>query len=205
MHQQRVAQGIPWKLCCGSAYEKIFNEHSIPQLARQLTEFQAKKDASYKNEEVRIAKNLRGTEKQIENIINAIVTGLPNAALMSKLDELEQQKEAIEKQMKLYRSKAQKSAVSEEALKQLLAAFKDHVTDRNLPEIMKLIGSYVKKVIVYKEDLELILKLNVKEKQKPQPLAVVVLHDGGERIAPLYIQNLRFRCRIWRYTPLLSE
>lgn len=163
-------------------HEKIFNEHSIPQLAQQLAEFQSKKDASYKNEEVRIAKNLRETEKQIENIVNAVATGLSNAALMSKLDELEQQKEAIEKQMMLFQSKAQKSSVSEEALKQLLAAFKDHVTDRNLPEIKKFIGSYVEKVIVYKEHVELILKLNVEEKQNPQPHAVVDLHGGGEGI-----------------------
>ena len=82
-------------------YEKIFNERSIPQLARQLTSFQTKKDASYKDEVIRIEKNLRETEKQIENIVNAVATGISNAALMSKLDELEQQKEAIEKQIML--------------------------------------------------------------------------------------------------------
>lgn len=163
-------------------YEKIFNDHSIPQLARQLAEFQTKKDASYKDEAVRIERNLRETERQIENIVTAVATGISNAALMSKLDELEQQKEAIEKQIMLYRSKTQEAAISEDALKQLLAAFKDHVSNRNIPEIKKFIGSYVEKVIVYKEHVELILKLNVEEKQNPQPLAVVDLHGGGEGI-----------------------
>lgn len=163
-------------------YEKIFNEHSIPQLARQLAEFQTKQNASYKNEEIRIERNLRETEKQIENIVTAVATGISNAALMSKLDELEQQKEAIEKQIILYRSKTQEAAISEDALKHLLAAFKDHVSNRNIPEIKKFIGSYVEKVIVYKEHVELILKLNVEAKQNPQPLAVVDLHGGGEGI-----------------------
>ncbi|WP_188016984.1 hypothetical protein [Paenibacillus antarcticus] len=53
-----------------------------------------------------------------------------------------------------------------DALKQLLAAFKDHLMDRNIPEIKKFIGSYVEKVIVYKEHVELILKLEMEEKQQ---------------------------------------
>jgi hypothetical protein len=48
------------------------------------------------------------------------------------------------------------------------------------PEIKKFIGSYVEKVIVYKENVELILKLQVTEMQNPQPHAVVDLHGRGE-------------------------
>jgi hypothetical protein len=65
---------------------------------------------------------------------------------MSKLDDLEQQKLSIEQQIMVHRSKTQKTVVTEDTLRQLLASFKDHVADRT---------SYVEKVIVYKEHVEL--------------------------------------------------
>ncbi|MGM1022553.1 MAG: hypothetical protein ACQEXV_18985 [Bacillota bacterium] len=63
----------------------------------------------------------------------------------------------------------EKAAITEDALRQLLSGFQDHITSRNLPEIKKFIGSYVEKVIVYKEHVEVIFKLQV-----------VDLIDGGE-------------------------
>jgi hypothetical protein len=40
------------------------------------------------------------------------------------------------------------------------------VGDQNIPEIKKFIGSYVEKVIVYKEYVEVILKFHVVDKSK---------------------------------------
>lgn len=76
--------------------KKIFNDEAIPLLARQLTEFQAKNDQTFQTEAVRLEKNLRETNKQIENIVGAIASGVSNTALLSKLDELEDQKLKLE-------------------------------------------------------------------------------------------------------------
>jgi hypothetical protein len=65
-------------------------------------------------------------------------------------------------------------------LRQLLSSFKDVVADRNNPEIKKFVSSYVEKVIIYKEHVELILKLHITETQNPQPHEVVDLHGGGD-------------------------
>jgi hypothetical protein len=67
-----------------------------------------------------------------------------------------------------------------DSLRGLLSSFKDFVADKNIPEIKKFINSYVEKVIVYKEYVEVILKIHVIESENPQPRAVVDLHGGGE-------------------------
>ncbi|EFM09540.1 Resolvase domain protein [Paenibacillus curdlanolyticus YK9] len=166
-------------------HEKIFNDSAIPTLAMQLSEYQAKKNTAFQAEAARLEKNLRETEKQINNIVNAVASGVSNAALLSKLEDLEAQKMDLEQRILEQSSKKQQTVITEDALRQLLASFKDRVADRNIPEIKKFISSYVEKVIVYKEYVELILKVPVtalEEKQKPQPHAVVVSHGGGEGI-----------------------
>jgi site-specific DNA recombinase len=92
------------------------------------------------------------------------------------------QKLKLERHILEFGARKQKAAVTEDVLRQLLSKFKDHLANRNLPEIKKLVASYVEKVIVYKEHVDLILKLHLPEMQNPQPHAVVDLHGGGEGI-----------------------
>jgi len=73
-----------------------------------------------------------------------------------------------------------KAAITEESLQQIFSTLKQHVAERNIPEIKKFIGGYADEVIIYKHHFELILKLKVMEMQKPQPHTVVVLNGGGE-------------------------
>ena len=160
--------------------KKIFNDESIPMLARQLTEFQAKKDEIYQSEAVRIEKKLGETHKQIDNIVNAVANGVSNATLLNKLNELEDLKLKLEQSIIEHQAKKEREPVTEEVLRQLLSRFKDHIAARNLPEIKKFVASYVDKVIVYKEHVELILKLHLPETQNPQPDSVVDLTNGGE-------------------------
>lgn len=160
--------------------KKIFNDESIPMLARQLTEFQAKKDVSYQSEAVRLERKLGETNKQIDNIINAVANGVSNITLLSKLNELEDLKLKLDQSIIEHQAKKERAPVTEEVLRQLLSKFKDHIAARNLPEIKKFVASYVDKVIVYKEHVELILKLHLPETQNPQPDSVVDLTYGGE-------------------------
>lgn len=55
----------------------------------------------------------------------------------------------------------EKAAITEESLRQLLSQLGTHIANRDLPEIKKFIGRYVEKVIVYKEDVEVIFKVPV--------------------------------------------
>ncbi|WP_249435973.1 recombinase family protein [Paenibacillus sp. Marseille-Q4541] len=142
--------------------KKIFNDDAIPLLARELTDFQEKKDETSQMEAVRLERNLREANKQIENIVSAVASGVSNTSLFSKLDELEDQKLKLEQSIIEHCAKKKKAPITEETLRQLLSKFKDHVVARNLPAIKKFVASYVEKVIVYKEHVELIISLKRK-------------------------------------------
>lgn len=148
---------------------RIFNDEAIPVLAKQLNEYQKSKETNVVTDKQRITKKLEGIERQIQNIVNAVANGLNNPAFLEKMESLEGDKAELETKLLELQSIKEKAAITEESLRQLLSEFKDHITSRNLPEIKKFIGSYVEKVIVYKEHVEVIFKLQV-----------VDLANGGE-------------------------
>ncbi|MNW31013.1 hypothetical protein D3C74_79170 [compost metagenome] len=84
-----------------------------------------------------------------------------NPTILEKLSSLEQQKVELETRLLEAQQVKEKAAITEDALRQLLSGFQDHITSRNFPEIKKFIGSYVEKAIVYKEYVEVIFKLQV--------------------------------------------
>ncbi|MEK5507339.1 recombinase family protein [Paenibacillus sp. FSL P4-0113] len=149
--------------------EKIFNDEAIPLLAKQLNEYQKSKETRVKADQQRLNKSLEGVERQIDNIVNAVAGGLNNPTILEKLSSQEQQKIELETKLLEAQQVKEKAAITEDALRQLLSGFQDHITSRNLPEIKKFIGSYLEKVIVYKEHVEVIFKLQV-----------VDLINGGE-------------------------
>ncbi len=76
----------------------VFNNKAISLLAKQLIDFRAKKDESYRIEGTRLEKNQRETEKQIENLVNAIASSLTHMTLLWKLESLKQQRASFEHQ-----------------------------------------------------------------------------------------------------------
>ncbi|WP_246079676.1 hypothetical protein [Paenibacillus piri] len=71
----------------------------IPMLAKQLNDFQRSKEAGIEETKERLEKSLEGIERQIANIVNAIASGVSNATLIDKLEELEKQKLSIEQKL----------------------------------------------------------------------------------------------------------
>jgi site-specific DNA recombinase len=141
--------------------EKIFNEEAIPLIAKQLNDYHNSKQSNVKGERERLAKSLEGIDRQLTNIVNAIASGTFNIALSSKLEKLEQQKLKLDQKLLEAKAVTEKAAITEDTLRQLLSKFGVHVTNHDLPEIKKFIGSYVEKVIVYKEHVEVIFKLQI--------------------------------------------
>lgn len=130
-------------------------------MAKQLNDYQQSRETGVKGERERLAKSLESVERQITNIVNAIAGGVNNETLITKLGKLEQQKLDLEQKLLTAKTVTEKAAITEDTLRQLLSQFGVHLANRDLPEIKKFIGSYVDKVIVYKEHVEVIFKLQV--------------------------------------------
>lgn len=72
---------------------------------------------------------------------------------------LESEKTQLESRIAELKLDETKPVITEEILRQLFVEFKGgFVASRNIPEIKKFIGSYVDKVIIYNEHVDVIFK-----------------------------------------------
>ncbi|WP_058831118.1 MULTISPECIES: hypothetical protein [Paenibacillus] len=94
--------------------EKIFNDQAIPVLAKQLNEYQNSKQTSVKADQQRLSKSLEGVDRQIENIVNAVASGLNNPTILEKLGALEEQKVELETKLLKAQQVKEKAAITEE-------------------------------------------------------------------------------------------
>ena len=111
---------------------------------------------------VSLRNKLTKVNKEIENILNAIMNGIVNNMLKEKLDELEQVKLNLDlkiNELSIERIDGEEEFITEEQIRNMFSKFKDFVLTRNLPECKKFIGDYVKEVIVYKDHVEVIFNV----------------------------------------------
>ena len=105
---------------------------------------------------------LEKVNKEIENTLNAIMSGIVNSMLKEKLDELEQVKLNLELQIKELSIECNSSEsinITEDQIRSMFRRFKDFVLTRDLPEYKKFISDYVKEVVVYRDHVEVIFNV----------------------------------------------
>lgn len=100
---------------------------------------------------------LEKVNKEMNNILNAIMNGRVNNMLKEKLDELEQVKLNLDLKMnelRIENKDIDNIGVTEEQIRGIFSKFKKFVLEKNIPECKKFIGDYIKEVIVYKDYVE---------------------------------------------------
>lgn len=140
----------------------VLNDDAIPVLSKELNK--KLQDKNNSNEEMlnSLRNKLTKVNKEIENILNAIMSGIVNNMLKEKLDELEQVKVNLDlkiNELDIERTDEEEVFVTEDQIRNMFGRFKEFVLTRNLPECKKFIGDYVKEVIVYKDHVEVIFNV----------------------------------------------
>jgi len=82
------------------------------------------------------------------------------------MTELEKEKQLLEISIQQLSITDTVVEITEEKLRQMFKMFKQFVTEKNIPECKKFINSYVDKVMVYKDHLEVIFKVALSFEQK---------------------------------------
>ena len=140
----------------------VLNDEAIPVLSKALNE--RLKTKSNDNHEMltNLRNKLEKVNKEIENILNAIMSGIVNNVLKNKLDELEKVKLNLElkiNELSVESDDVVSVDITEDQIRSMFGKFKDFVLTRNLPECKKFIGDYIKEVIVYKDHIEVIFNV----------------------------------------------
>ncbi len=139
--------------------KQIFNEKAIPRLVQLLNDYQAKSDIQNAWDLHDLEEHLAVIKQQIDNIVRAIEQGFYQGSFKERMTQLEEEKHGIEIEMQRLTAKKNPILVTEENLRQMFSRFKQFVAEKNIPECKKFIDSYVEKVIVYKDHLEVKFKV----------------------------------------------
>ena len=140
----------------------VLNDNAIPVLSNQLNE--RLKAKSNDNHEMlnNLRNKLEKVNKEIENILTAIMSGIINSMLKDKLDELEQVKLNLDlkiNELSIESNGVESVNITEEQIRSMFSKFKEFVLTRNLPECKKFISDYVKEVVVYRDHIEVIFNV----------------------------------------------
>ena len=146
--------------------QRLFNDSAIPHLVKMLNEYQQKSSTSMTKEVSEMEVKLKEINKQIANIILAIEKGLFSETMNTRMTELEKEKQLLEISIQQLSITDTVVEITEEKLRQMFKMFKQFVTEKNIPECKKFINSYVDKVMVYKDHLEVIFKVALSFEQK---------------------------------------
>lgn len=139
--------------------KNILNDKAVPILVEKINKHIQEQAGSDKESVEVMLKELEDIEKQINNIVSAIMQGFAHEEFKTKMDDLKDKKVKLEVAIKEQESRSQAPKIAEEQVKQLFSMFREFVTQRNIPECKKFIQNYVDKVIVYKDHVEVIFNV----------------------------------------------
>jgi len=131
-----------------------------------LNEYQLKSNTNINKELSEMGVKLKEIKNQIANIVNAIENGFFQESFKTRMTELEQEKQLLGIAIQQLSIRDAAVEITEDNLRNMFKMFKQFVTEKNIPECKKFINSYVDKVIVYKDHLEVTFKVAFSFEQK---------------------------------------
>ena len=143
--------------------QNLFSPDNIQELARKLLILAQEKDKESVQVEKKIQKELAETEAKIVNIIGAIEDGLPRyKTLGSRLHELEERKEELKNRLISLRSPL--AGLNEDVIVRYLSSLKNPLSGRlSEPELKKIIDTYISEIKVFKEGVQVVLRVPLGE------------------------------------------
>lgn len=139
----------------------LFSNEAIDEIAKQVNEYN-KTVAKTNNDDVIIyEKQLKQINKQIANITSAIAKGVDEDLMIDKINSLNASKKDLQKRIEEATLK-ELPKVSKTDIKQALSSFSTYLKENNTIECKRFIDNYIDKIVVYKDKVEIILKIAAK-------------------------------------------
>ncbi len=141
--------------------QKIFNVSTINRLADKLIEHYHSTQTDKKKGIQVFEQRLADTQKKLDNFINAIADGLYNSSMKITMDKLEQEKAEILMIINEYQTKLKSVSLDKSMIVAYLEKDIAALKSKNPDDLKKIIQTYVEKVVVYEEYVEVFLVLFV--------------------------------------------
>lgn len=136
----------------------LFTDEAISHIKDLVNKYN-KDIASLKSDDVvRYKQELTSVNKQLKNLTNAIALGVYEETFVEKINALQATKKELK--IRLAESSNKKPLeVSDEQIRRALSNFKEYVKENNTVEIKAFLNTYIDKIIVNPDDVEVIFKI----------------------------------------------
>jgi site-specific DNA recombinase len=143
-------------------YRNLFNNTSITKLAAMLNEYNQKKSSESNIELGQANLELAETGHKISSVVRLVSeSGISVDTVKEDLRQLEERKQFLEAYIKEMDLKRKSSLISEEVILELIYKSKDFIMNRNFAECRNFIHSYIEKVVVFEDRVEVFFKIQV--------------------------------------------
>ncbi|MDR2175159.1 MAG: recombinase family protein [Synergistaceae bacterium] len=143
-------------------YRRLFSDISIRKLASMLNDYNRKQSAASSGEVTQAQGELEEVTRKISTVIQLVTeSGISIETVKEELRKLEERKRFIEGYIQELGVKNKVSLISEEAVLGLLNRSRDFIKTHNISECRNFINSYIEKVVVFKEKVEVFFKIHV--------------------------------------------
>ena len=122
-------------------------------------------------------RRLQETEKKLENAVNAVLNGITSAALQATMQQLEQQKAALETEVRLLQTDAPELKLEH------FQYFAHRLLEVQAEGTEKILQLLVNQVIVYKEQITVLVNLTDKTKTPPLEQVTAALRESSCSVA----------------------
>lgn len=147
-------------------YNRLFSKVSLKNLTEMLNDYNAMMSSRSDSEINAIKTQIQDIDRKIGNLLELVSEGgVKIDTIGGKLKELEAQRQGLEDTLKELELKNKASLISEEQVKEIIIRSGEFIRAHNISECRNFIKSYVEKVIVYEEKVEVIFKVNVFDKE----------------------------------------
>lgn len=159
-------------------YRKLFSVTSIKRLAAMLNDYNRKKSAESNGELIQANAELAETERKISSIVQLVSeSGISIETVKDDLKRLEERKRFMESYIHELDMRNKASLISEETILELLNRSKDFVMSRNIAECRNFIHSYVEKVVVFEDKVEVFFKVRVPDEKSGEVVPLTSEED----------------------------
>ncbi|MCX8132300.1 MAG: recombinase family protein [Clostridia bacterium] len=125
----------------------MFSDNSIERYVARLNEFIKSKFDKTESELLRLKSVVSKLEKEINNIVNAIASGITSHALLDKLQTLEQAKKDTTFEMLNVKNAQEVMLYSPLEIKENLEQYKKYLRDKDVQNTKQFIKNFVKKTV----------------------------------------------------------
>lgn len=163
----------------------ILNPVNISTICERINNHLKNQQKDTLKERGNIEVQIKDIETKINNIINAISNGFFQPEFKDKIEELKKDKLDLEVKLRDFEIRECES-VTEEEFMLLAQNFKEYVTERNVPEIKRVLKYFIKEIIVDRDHVKIVLNvalfLNTETKEELEE----VIDKGREELYKTY-------------------